>query len=485
MRCLLLAGTLLWPTVGCSDQQPAQTPSADSTATAAAPDPVSEAAQREAAARAAMDRDFPLHGLITGLQLRVRAEPDPEANIVGWLRVGSRIRLSRDRDTSATCRSGWYPIHPRGHVCVGEGVEVGDAPPTSEIEVPPPERDAALPYAYYYVKEPAVPEYHRLPSRDEQRAALAYSARYLEILAQNDDRAARFLAGQLPNELTKPPVVQRYLDRGFFIAATGTEIRASRTFVRTVQGRYVKEAQLISRTGSDFHGVDVDADHPLPLAWAIRSSPPLIKRERADGTIRWIDDVEAAAIERLTFLESWRGRENIGGQVMHVLEGDRYLKAWFAAVAERIPRPEGVDAGQPWVHVDLSEQTLVVYRGDEPVFATLVSTGLEGHDTPVGIFDIRRKLIADTMANIGPDAGDERYRIEDVPWVQYFEGSVALHGAFWHERFGLTRSHGCVNIAPRDAHRVFLETIPEVPLGWLGVSTDRTAFAAGKVVVTP
>lgn len=174
----------------------------------------------------------------------------------------------------------------------------------------------------------------------------------------------------------------------------------------------------------------------------------------------------------------------MGGQVMHDIGDDHFLRSWFASVAERIDRPEEVEDDEPWVHVDLSEQTLVLYHGDQPVYATLVSTGIEGHETPVGLFEIRDKHVTTTMANIGPEAEDDRYRIEDVPWTQYFEGSIALHAAFWHTRFGMPRSHGCVNMAPTDAHHVFGDTWPEVPESWHGISTDQTPFRGSHILVT-
>ena len=154
------------------------------------------------------------------------------------------------------------------------------------------------------------------------------------------------------------------------------------------------------------------------------------------------------------------------------------------SVIEAIEVPFEIEPGEPWIHVDISSQSLVIYRGDTPVYATLVSTGIDGHDTPIGTFTIHKKAITDTMANLGPDAGDDAYRIQDVPWTQYFEGSFALHTAFWHHRFGLRRSHGCVNLAPADAHRVFRETWPRIPDGWHAVSTDRTGFRASRVHVT-
>ena len=134
--------------------------------------------------------------------------------------------------------------------------------------------------------------------------------------------------------------------------------------------------------------------------------------------------------------------------------------------------------------LDLSAQTLVVYRGETPAYATLVSTGLPDHATPTGVFPIRRKYVAATMANIGADAADDRYRIEDVPWTQYFSGSIALHGAFWHGGFGQQRSHGCVNLSPGDAQRLFTLTTPEVPDGWFGVSLEGTDIPTSYVVVT-
>jgi lipoprotein-anchoring transpeptidase ErfK/SrfK len=63
----------------------------------------------------------------------------------------------------------------------------------------------------------------------------------------------------------------------------------------------------------------------------------------------------------------------------------------------------------------------------------------------------------------------------------YFSGSVALHAAFWHEKFGRVRSHGCVNLAPMDAHWLFDWAGPRLPVGWHGVLS--TAEQPGTFVV--
>jgi len=141
--------------------------------------------------------------------------------------------------------------------------------------------------------------------------------------------------------------------------------------------------------------------------------------------------------------------------------------------------PADLAPGEKWIDVDITRQALVAYEGLTPVFATLISTGRRNpqdkeHDfpTPQGTFHIREKHVTTTMD--GDVASDGPYSIEDVPWVMYFEGSYALHGAFWHDQFGNKRSHGCVNMAPDDARTLFAWSEPHLPDAWHGViSTDE------------
>jgi lipoprotein-anchoring transpeptidase ErfK/SrfK len=79
------------------------------------------------------------------------------------------------------------------------------------------------------------------------------------------------------------------------------------------------------------------------------------------------------------------------------------------------------------------------------------------------------------MDGDGPAPGDMPYSIEDVPFVMYFEGSYALHGAFWHNNFGHQQSHGCVNLAPLDAKRLFFWADPQLPQGWHGIIAAKDA----------
>ncbi len=327
-----------------------------------------EAREHEAEIRHA----FPLFGLVTGVELAVRKEADPTSTVLGWLRVGSLVHLQPRPVKTTTCSSGWYRIYPKGYACTGEGIEVNDHPEAGAI--PPAARDAPLPYAYYYVKETMVPEYHRLPSRDEQRAAEAFAKRYQAFVADGKARRAQMLMdGKLRNEPTRPAVVARYLDRGFFLAVTGVEVRAFRRFVRTVRGTYVKEARLERRSSPTFHGIELDDTHTLPIAFALRTFRPMIEHTKSDGTVRMVEDASADPIQRQTIVPDYGGRVRIGTRIFHKLDNNRFVRSWFIGVAKPFTPPFHVADDEPWVHVDLSQQTLVLFRGHHPIYATLIS----------------------------------------------------------------------------------------------------------------
>jgi hypothetical protein len=69
----------------------------------------------------------------------------------------------------------------------------------------------------------------------------------------------------------------------------------------------------------------------------------------------------------------------------------------------------------------------------------------------------------------------EVYSVANVPWAMYFHEAYALHGAYWHNGFGRARSHGCVNLAPKDARWLYEFIGPEMPPGWSALEADASA----------
>jgi lipoprotein-anchoring transpeptidase ErfK/SrfK len=131
--------------------------------------------------------------------------------------------------------------------------------------------------------------------------------------------------------------------------------------------------------------------------------------------------------------------------------------------------PEGIPNGVKWVHVDLNQQILTAYdSSNDLVFATLVSTGRRRNSTHTGIFQVRRKITYTQMRG----GGSRPYSVEGVRFTQYMTNlneDVALHESFWHDSFGYVRSHGCINLSPRDALYLFEFNPAQIPFGWRSI----------------
>jgi lipoprotein-anchoring transpeptidase ErfK/SrfK len=103
---------------------------------------------------------------------------------------------------------------------------------------------------------------------------------------------------------------------------------------------------------------------------------------------------------------------------------------------------------QRWIEIKLSSQRLIAWEGKTPVYAIMISTGKDSTPTNTGVYAIQTRDRYVRMR--GAD-----YDITDVPYTMYYDGSYAIHGAYWHHRFGTPVSHGCVNVAVNHARWLF------------------------------
>jgi lipoprotein-anchoring transpeptidase ErfK/SrfK len=111
---------------------------------------------------------------------------------------------------------------------------------------------------------------------------------------------------------------------------------------------------------------------------------------------------------------------------------------------------------EKWVEVELSSQTLIAWEGDNPVLSVPISSGRYPDETLTGVFNIQLKFDTARMQNeVEKTEAEDQYDIPDVPYVMYYDGSYALHGAYWHDSFGYAVSRGCVNMSVDDAAWLF------------------------------
>jgi lipoprotein-anchoring transpeptidase ErfK/SrfK len=119
------------------------------------------------------------------------------------------------------------------------------------------------------------------------------------------------------------------------------------------------------------------------------------------------------------------------------------------------------------IEVDLTNQKVYAYEGDERVMEFLVSTGKWGK-TPTGEFRIWTKLRYTKMSG-GSKALHTYYYLPNVPFVMYFSNSevaasrgFSLHGTYWHSNFGHPMSHGCVNMKTEEVEQLYYWAHPEL-----------------------
>jgi hypothetical protein len=440
-----------------------------------------------------LEARFPNYAVAFHFHTQVRAEPSSDARVIAYARRGNTFRVS-ERLAETGCSKGWYEIEPGGlFICSGEGVIVSDKHVAFAPSPPPPKLDASMPYSYAYVTSDNVPQYWRVPTAAEVVHVTDLFARIeaRDQAANSDGRfdgdASTGEVANIPSPVTGehgdgndrmalsdggvddpyalPPFVYLRMAKGFFVSTDDETTSDDITYRRTVRGRYVPTNRLTRAKVSTFEGLLLGSDVTLPQVYVTGGGVKILRQEEEGGPLKVGE--RRARLSRLPFLGMMKRR---GRNYVRVGEKD-FLSSRIAAVLKKADPPKDIKPAERWIDIDLEEQTLVAYEGDIPVFATLVSTGREDFETPRGSFRIYSKHIAITMDD--PDAEEEAYSIEDVPWTQYFEESYALHGAFWHNRFGRVRSHGCVNLSPADARRLFFWTGPHLPDGLHGIVATR------------
>jgi hypothetical protein len=114
--------------------------------------------------------------------------------------------------------------------------------------------------------------------------------------------------------------------------------------------------------------------------------------------------------------------------------------------------------------VDRATQMVTAFEGEKLILSQRCSSGAEGTETPSGEFRTYHKGPAVHMTNQG-DALENIYNLPGVPWCSFFTGAGhALHGTYWHNDYGMPRSHGCVNLPSEVAKFLYRWTLPNVPV---------------------
>lgn len=457
----------------------------------------------------------------------VRDRPVEEAERIGYLRAGAVVQATTSAPMSMEgCRGGWYELTSGGFVCATNQVTPFDGDDLPQARSRQPDRDADLPYTYGYVRRD-VPMYRsppsleqaaehegfRLPGEEppegeggenaegggsaaaggsEEASAMnessmeTSSAMSETSMAIGQGMAASAMegaeAGAEAEEEEEPQVtlaslagerdsiVMRRMMRGFYVSLDRDFRRDGRRYWRTQNNGFVPYRAIVERRGSEFQGAMLNDEVTLPYAFAMDDVVPAFTRDER-GRFRRSREGTMRRREGFPILETIEDR----GQTYVRGPGDVWYRTRRLRIAEPEPMRPEMGPDDKWIDINLETQTLVAYEGERPVYVTLISSGQarrsfepdKDWETLPGLHRIKSKHLTDTMD--GDSAFDGPYSVDDVPYVMYYELAYALHTAFWHGNFGYPKSHGCVNIAPRDSRWIFNWSDPPLPDGWHSV----------------
>ena len=105
-----------------------------------------------------------------------------------------------------------------------------------------------------------------------------------------------------------------------------------------------------------------------------------------------------------------------------------------------------------YIIIDISDQKIVLFKNNEAIITSNITTGKISTPTNIGLFKIYAKQKNRYLTG-------EDYQTFVSYWMP-FDGGIGLHGATWRTKFGgqiykKNGSHGCVNLPPEIAKEIY------------------------------
>lgn len=141
-----------------------------------------------------------------------------------------------------------------------------------------------------------------------------------------------------------------------------------------------------------------------------------------------------------------------------IAPGEYVYSAELAKPLPSAPPPPPQTFSGHWIDVNLTQQIITAYDGDQPEFLAVMSAGAPGTPTETGVHQIERRVADETMDSSTLLMQVEvPYYLTDVLYTQYFtDYGEAIHDNYWKDAtspYGVPTSHGCIGLREPDALR--------------------------------
>ena len=377
----------------------------------------------------------------------VRLEPGDGGKRIGTVAIDTRVGWSRTQKAKG-CAKPWVEIRPRGWIC-GDYVKASTKAAFGR-EVPYLERGELVPGVYGKVTAPnSVTYVVDKPKKDPKKKKPGPVTTTRDV-----DKDVKLIEGK---PLVGSINVRQYDE---LIVDGKSYWKISQKDPEYVLGQAISKHHPSMYGGSRL-GDDTGYAIPIAFVW-----PRVLGWQQAStyhklpgaGQGRML-----AARTAVPILDVAADKEN--KPIAYRVGDDEWMAAADIRMFNPAPPPALLEPGERWIDLDLDSQILVAFEGDVAVYSTMVSSGGKETPTETGIY---RMWLKESEADMKGLNGEDPYSVATVPWTQFFspEKGLALHTAYWHDQFGVRRSHGCVNLAPRDARWLYFWSDPQVPPGW-------------------
>lgn len=353
-----------------------------------------------------------------------------KARIVGYFRAGERLPRSEEVHENDQCIGGWVQVTPVGYVCTEKSATLDETHPTLSAMALQANLDAALPYVY---------------ARTTQ-----VTARFEKTKQDSVELSGRH------SKSTTMAIVGSW-------TAPDESLEPLRLALKT-DGSFVRADHLEAASSSEFQGVSLGADLELPVAYVVRRGVRAWSLH--EGSAQKTDELGYHTRLDLT----GRFRTIVGEKFWATQDGRWVRHKDVTAVRQRYEFPAFAKKDQKWIDVSIITGTAVLYEGQKPVYATLVSVGRDRRGDPKttasteqGTFAVVKKMVTRRT----PESRDAPAL--DQPWALELENGQWLYAAVNHDRFGIEHTDGDVQLSPRDARFLFQWSDPPLPRGWHGV----------------
>lgn len=395
----------------------------------------------------------------TAIATTVYKLPDTGSRRLGYIRLGGSVQRDAEPVSGRGCKGKFYKVYPMGFVCTDEATIDMEAPLVRAASRRP-DLSKPLPYKYGFVRATS-PLYLRVPSRAEQIRSEFKLEEHLAWYAEHKSEVQGVVLGAndvpldargFPRPGLKPPPgfrsstelsenelfggegpndpVPFWLQNGRAVPNVSgfdvpdTSIFADRTrrktglsfvgafvassdgldrrFAITVDLRLVPTTKVKPDTGSAFHGIELGPSATFPFAWVVADGAHAYRLIKDKDEAKSGEDLPRRVIVPLS------GKARIKqGERFYQTQKDKtvWLRAADLAVVDKPPAmPEAAEKGDKWIDISITSQTLVLYEGKRPVYATMVSTGRDRLgdpkttlSTPRGTFRLQSKHVAAAM----------------------------------------------------------------------------------------